>query len=212
VCPHCRLMAGENERLTEDLSGLLDTTRRQGNEIVGLKNALAQADVDHASNAQVQCLLLNWMHLCRGRTPDDKLKGRRPIIAPGSARWKIARAALREHTVQECLEAIEGLAALPYVGAHGRKADGKPSERFDDLEYALKDETFIEKARKYRARALGASERALFDAWRAAEATQTLYLTAWLGKWNRLQVEDDLVAGAGWGQVIDITTARKAAA
>lgn len=211
-CEHCKRFAHENEELTDEISGLLDTTRRQGREIVGLKNELRQRDADDPSHVEVRILLENWKRL-NGKTD-------RCIIAPGSKRWKIAKAALkREDCLQDCIESIEGYALLPYVVGGQRRGNGKPSERYDDLEYALGDETRVDKGRKYRAMALGADEPALFRAWKAADATKDLYFSAWWGKWNRERTtqeqarkQAELVSESGWGNVVDISSVRKDAA
>lgn len=171
----------ENEKLTNQLSGYMATQRRDAGTIGSLTAELRKRDIEDPANADVQCVLDNWVHHCRSITR----KGRQPVIDPGSKRWTIARKALKRHSVAECLEAIEGLALLPYVTDRGRTATGRPSQRYDDIEYALKDETTVERCRKYRARVLGASADMLFEASQAASATACLYSTAFLTKLGR---------------------------
>lgn len=223
MCDDCRDLAEKNARLGEEISGLLYTTRRQGHEIVSLKAEATKRAKTSTNAAQIECVLVNWMRLCRGRTSHDGKKGRLPVIDADSKRWKLVAKALKSHDVSECLEAVEGLAAMPYVGAYGRAASGLPSQRYDDIEYALKDEGQIEKARKWRAQALGASERALFDAWTAASGTETFYLTAWLNRYqrdehHRLPGHKQIThtaelerAWAGGADVIDLASRRPAA-
>lgn len=215
MCDTCTSLLLENGQLTEEVSGLLDTTRRQGREIVGLKNELRKQDIEDPSNAAVQVLLQNWLRLT-GR-------GARTVVEPGGKRWKVAKAALkREGGQQRCLESIEGYALLPYVGAHGRQATGKQSQRFDDIEHSLGDETKVDRGRKYRAQALGASADMLFEAYEAANATAHLYLTASIGRncrdrYEQLSHEEQAahriqVARTVYGDnVIDLSTRRSAA-
>lgn len=173
-------LLAENEALTEEISGLLDTTRRQGREVVALKRELNRATESDPKSQDVRGVLDAWKRLCghpRAKCPTD-----------GKA-WKVTLRAMRHHSRQEVMEAIEGLALMPYVGAHGRQAAGKPSDRYDDVEHALKDETTIRRFRTYRARALGASSLDLFGVYEALAAEADLYLRAAVTRWHREELK-----------------------
>lgn len=218
ACPHCRVLAEQNAQLAEEASGLLKAQRYLAGENSRLSSKSVDDDLRDPKKAPIIIVLENWAHLM-GKRKDV-------LIGPGTKRWALTRQALsREEQMGEgmglkrCLMAIEGLACKPYVTGHGRSASGRPSERFDDVKYALGDETRVDACLKYRAQAMDATEAEWFDAWKAVDATQQLYFQVWLGKWTRDQtmaerkaVQDAMVTDAGWGQVIDISTVRKQAA
>jgi hypothetical protein len=183
VCDDCKLLAEQNAAQAEELSGALHTVRKLGAENLRLRGAVPHGDPDDPKTANVWFILENWLWLCRGRKRSDGL-GRLPVIDPGSKRWRIVQAAERREPegAVACIEAIEGLACKPYVSSHGRSAEGRPSQRYDDVEYALKDETTVERCRRYRAEVLGASEPVLFHAWQQCAASDHLYFSLWMGK------------------------------
>jgi hypothetical protein len=162
-------LLSENEHLTEEISGLLYTTRKQAASIAALTRELRKTHADDPTATEIEIVLANWKH----HTGHPKAKT--PV---GGKRWVVVKKALKDHTLEELLEAIEGLGLVPYVGNHGRKTDGKPSERYDDVEHALRDETTIARFRSYRARALKASSSVLLDVYAAVGATETLYASA----------------------------------
>jgi len=182
----CLECAEKNARLTEDLSGALHTIRKLGAENLRLRGAGTHAHPDDPKTANVYVVLENWLWLCRGRKRSDG-KPRLPVIDPGSKRWTIAQRAINREPegVRACVEAIEGLACKPYVSAHGRTEHGRPSQRYDDIEYALKDETTVERCRRYRAEVLGANEPILWQAYQAANASAFLYGMLWSESYAR---------------------------
>ena len=182
---HDSLMA-ENEQLTNEMSGLLHTTRKLGREIVGLRNRLRQQDIDDPANANVLMLLQSWVRLT-GRTKQSN-------IQPGSDRWDMARKAIKREGsgqggeptgVKRCILAVEGIALRPYGPAYNRQATGKPSDRLDDLEYALSTSKRVDDAIRIRATVLGASADDLFDAVSQIRATEHLYSLALTAATNR---------------------------
>jgi hypothetical protein len=172
VCDDCQKLLNENEELTNEVSGLLSQVRQQARREQALTRELTKLRSDDPASAEIEIVLANWKH----HTGHPKAKT--PV---GGKRWVVVKKALKDHTLEELLEAIEGLALVPYVGNHGRKTDGKPSERYDDVEHALRDETTIARFRSYRARALKASSSVLLDVYAAVGATETLYASAVLG-------------------------------
>jgi hypothetical protein len=184
----CRECAEKNALLTDELSGALHTVRKLGAENSRLRGGGPHNAPDDPKTVNVWIILENWMWLCRGRKRNDR-KPRLPVIDPGSKRWQIASRALKRESegMIACIEAIEGLACRPYVidTPPFRSASGRPSQRKDDIEYALKDETQVEKARMWRAETLGASEPALWHAYQAAEASAFLYGVLWSESHNR---------------------------
>lgn len=179
VCNDCRTLAEQNAAQAEELSGALHTIRKLGAENSRLRGQTIHAG-DDLKTANVWVILENWLWLCRGRKRGDK-RGRLPLIDPGSKRWTIAAKAEKREPegVRACVEAVEGLACKPFVTNHGRSPQGRPSQRYDDIEYALKDETAVERCRKYRAEVLGATEGVLFAAWQQLAATEGLYWSLW---------------------------------
>jgi hypothetical protein len=224
MCNDCRDLSEQNAKLTDELSGALHAVRKLGAENVKLRGASVHSPESDIKTANVWIVLENWLWLCRGRKRNDG-KGRLPLIDPGSTRWTIASRAIKREPegVHACLEAIEGLAAKPYViSGQGRSATGRPSQRVDDIQYALKDETTVERCRRYRAEVLGASEAVLFHAWQACSATDHFYFVAWSGKRARDQHERlpsnkqdrhraELERAWAGAEVIDLQSRRSAA-
>lgn len=68
-------------------------------------------------------------------------------------RWKAVAGMLdADHSVQELKEAVDGVAAMPFVGPRGRCAqDGPGCSRQDELELVMRDETNVQRFRDYAA-------------------------------------------------------------
>jgi hypothetical protein len=75
-------------------------------------------------------------------------------VAPKARVFKSKRrdnvlARLREGaTVDELKEAVDGMAARPYVNGNGRSPVGKPDQRYDDLEVVCRDEQHVTRFRR----------------------------------------------------------------
>ncbi len=176
----------ENAGLTDEISGYMRTNRTQSRQIGALSAELRKLSAADPRSADIQTVLVNWQNLT-GR--------KRAAIDPSTKRWRMVATALkREHGVQgmdgqeRCIHAVEGVALLPYVGTHGRQAHGKPSRRYDDVQYALGDESMVERALKYRAVVLGACTDDLVMAWEQAGKTLDLYATIVMRRFARQEI------------------------
>lgn len=137
----------ENTRNGEEMAGLQAQLRRAGAAEMRLRRELAQQREDDPAAENVRDLLAFWQRQLKPKAMID------PKTPRGGKRWKVAQDALKltDGDVQMCRDAISWLALVPYVTAQGRRGSGKASQRYDDIEYALKDEARIEEfARKWR--------------------------------------------------------------
>jgi hypothetical protein len=78
--------------------------------------------------------------------------------------------------VEALMEAIDGLALVPFVGAQGRTATGTAKQRHDDLTLVFRDEVTVERFRGYVASAESEALVRIETApasqkWRLVEAT-----------------------------------------
>jgi hypothetical protein len=182
VCRQCAELEAERDELRrllakahDDLMGQTQTVTVQGKEIGKLKRELSsessplamdvrrvlefwqekhpRANIDPAgSRAKV---VRGAMKL--GHTDPPLPCPKHDLIAEGEKRDKDARCTVAD----ELIEAIEGLRLMPFVGPHGRCAEGgRGARRFDGIEYALTDrktgapsEATIERFRGYARRA-----------------------------------------------------------
>lgn len=176
MCERCddleqqnRELAEMNAELSEEVSGLMIQVRKQAGREAALARELRAVFEADPRAEEIREVLEAWKRLLghkRAKCPAD------------GKRYKLVRAALRSHTKEELIEALEGLALVPFVGAHGRKPNGKKHERYDDVEHALRDEVTIQRCRGYRERARRASFESLHEVYKASEATAHAHFTA----------------------------------
>jgi hypothetical protein len=151
----------ENEELTNELSGALSTIRTLGRQNAALRGELTRRAEDSPRAEDIRTVLDAWLQAHpRAKTPT------------GGKRWRtVNRALALGHGVNELLEALAGLRAFPYVGSTGRASTGRPDQRYDDVEHALRDESTIERFRRYAQRATSAPEQDPF--WAHVDAQDT---------------------------------------
>jgi hypothetical protein len=149
-----RTLQEQNNALAEENAGLSHQLRRAGAAEMGLRRKLEKACEDEPDAPDIRRVLNAWKrHHPKAKTP---LAGKRAGVV---------RKALRSHTVEECIEALEGLALLPFVTKGGRRPTGPPECRYDDVEHALRDEQTIARFRSYWSRAKAANLEQRYDAW-----------------------------------------------
>jgi hypothetical protein len=121
--------------LGEQLAGVQLQARRAGQAEVAIRRQLQEAMEADPKSEQIRDVLNHWQaHHPRAKTPT------------GGKRFVTVKKALKlGFTVEQLKQALDGLRALPYVGPAGRMAAGKPDQRFDDVEHALRDEQTIER-------------------------------------------------------------------
>lgn len=121
--------------LGEQLAGVQLQARRAGQAEVAIRRQLQEAMEADPKSEQIREVLNHWQaHHPRAKTPT------------GGKRFVTVKKALKlGFTVDQLKQALDGLRALPYVGPAGRMAAGKPDQRFDDVEHALRDEQTIER-------------------------------------------------------------------
>lgn len=110
--------------------GLVKLTKKQAKENAQLSRRI-QEDADpmrHPKGADIVKLIERW----KRATGHEKSK-------TSADRVKLIKARLSdEYSVEQIALAIDGLACFPFVVNAQRKSEGKPSQRFDQLEHALK--------------------------------------------------------------------------
>lgn len=156
----------QNNQLAEENAALSHQLRRAGMAEMALRRQLEKTLEDEPEAEQIRSIITYWK---------VKLGHPRAKAPMGGKRAKIVRAALRTHSVTELKQAIDGLALLPYVTDKGRRPTGEPSQRYDDLEYALKDEQRIERFRAYWDRAMRADVWRRYEAWEMVSAVADRY-------------------------------------
>ena len=179
-----RTLSDQQAEQATEIAGLQLQLRRAGQAEVALRNQLNQAtEADTEHDVEIRTLCDAW----------KRLLGHPKAKAPKTGkRWKVAKAALRHHSAEECMEAIQGLALLPYVGPKGRVATGDEKQRFDDLEHCLGDETKVDRFRGYWLRAQEAAElgtEAMFDTWQKVSALEVHWSGLVLGAAVRREQE-----------------------
>lgn len=179
TCDRCQSYAEENAALTEEISGLMHTIRKQAQTIAGATSELRKAHAEDPRSKDIEFVLTRWRRLCghpRAKCPVD-----------GKA-WKAVKRAIGPwgYTLEEILEAVEGVALAPYDAGYGkRKVAGTPKERKDDLGFVLRDEENIAKFRDIAQRGHKASYSQLNDAHIALMTTEDLYLRLMIEACNR---------------------------
>jgi hypothetical protein len=163
------------QALTEEVSGLVYTTRKQAQIIAGLQGKQTAKRNSDALDRHVMGILRTWKILLAPRAS----------ISVEGARADLARKALNVLTVGDpdnprpigerrhlCIDAVRGLSLRQYVGPRGRSGDPYPgSQRRHELRYALMDEEHIEDhARFYRS----TLARPVDHAWAAFKRAQEI--------------------------------------
>lgn len=149
-CPHCRTFAVENEKLTDEVSGLLSLTRRQALSEQALRRELKNARHAEPLARDITAILKLWRALCSTKRSSIDLDGKRAAIARTAL--KSLTAADPDATPEEqrrqrrrmCMDAVRGLALRPYVVNAQRKGAGTKDQRYAKIEHALGDEGRIE--------------------------------------------------------------------
>ena len=119
-----------------DLQNAETELRGMRREVKRLKTELDKARGQHVGQADANAVFDYWC---------GKLSKRKGTKF-GEKRQRVVKARLRENfTVDELRLAIDGCARFPFVTGQGRRAEGKPSERYDDLELICRDETTVER-------------------------------------------------------------------
>lgn len=186
-CPRCMPIAELNAKLNEELAVQRAIAIREARRSNALTQQLRVAHEEDQSSVEIRRLLSEW----------QKLLGHpKAKIHAGGKRWQTAKGALRHHSFDECLEAIQGLALFPYVVNATRSPSGDPKQRYDGVEHALRDETVIERMRKEKRRAGEASFFDLEEVWYAVRATADFYGQVAVAAARREQAEREAPNGA----------------
>lgn len=126
----------DQAELGEQLAGVQIQARRAGQAEVAIRRQLQEAMEADPKSEQIRDVLNHWAAFHpRAKTPT------------GGKRFAVVKKALKlGFTVDQLKQALDGLRAFPYVcPPAGRTAVGKPEQRFDDVEHALRDEQTIER-------------------------------------------------------------------
>ena len=130
--------------LGEMLAGRELQLRRAGQAEVALRRELDRTREEAPDGETVRVILNYWKRKLGHPRAKSPLTGKRA---------QVVRKALRENKAEEIMEAIDGLALVPFVGDGGRRPTGTPEQRYDELEIALRDETSVRRFRGYAQRA-----------------------------------------------------------
>jgi hypothetical protein len=161
-----------------------------------------EREEEEALNPEVRKALKHWV----------KVMGKRKStqVGPGSSRAEFMRKVLarKGYDLAGVLEAIDGCAALPYVGPHGRQATPvagrRNGGRHDDLSLIFRDDETYDRFRTYsrdlqtaleveRLRACGVSEDAAYELMHLRlENDQLVEFTARV--WDLASLDDKMLA------------------
>lgn len=121
--------------LGAQLAGVQIQARRAGQAEVAIRRQLQEAMEADPKSEEIRDVLNHWQaHHPRAKCPT------------GGKRFVVVKKALKlGFDVDQLKVALDGLRQFPYVGPGGRKATGDKSERYDDVEHALRDEATIER-------------------------------------------------------------------
>lgn len=167
----------------QEIAGLQQQLRRAGSAEMALRRELNRVREDEPQAQEVRAVLDHWKRRLGHPKAKCPLTGKRA---------KVVRLALRSHSLAEVLEAVDGLALVPFVGARGRKQQGEPHERHDDVEHCLGDEQRIMRFRGYLQRARGTTVERRLELWRQACALEAAYLELLLHDVYKLNPPDSL--------------------
>lgn len=131
-CPSC----GE---VHPEVSQLLDRHLQDMRTISALKAELSRQRKNSPQAQQARQVFEYWV---------ERL-GKNGNVVFGPAREKAVQARLREYPLEVVLRAVDGCALMPYVGPHGRQADGRGAKKHDDLALICRDETTVERFASY---------------------------------------------------------------
>jgi hypothetical protein len=153
-CPRCEAERRRADAVQDDLDGAWRDVRSKNRRIGALEAELAkQAEADPGAQ-EVKGVLRHWIEAL-GKNPKTTK------IPLDGKRAKVVRGALKDHSPEECREAIDGLATKRFAGPGGRHRIKAPGTKlFDDIHYALGDESTIERCRGYLADAKSEAEEA----------------------------------------------------
>lgn len=116
--------------LEDELAGAYQTIKIQNRKIGTLERKVAEeADpLNHPKGKEIVALIERWMRATgheKSKISDDRVK--------------LVKARLRDgYTPEQIALAIDGLAANPFVVNAQRRPEGKPSQRYDQLDHCLK--------------------------------------------------------------------------
>jgi hypothetical protein len=132
-------LSDENDQLGQELAGARRTVRTLERQITKLSTDLDRAHETDPRSVEIKVILEYWKLKTGHKRAKTPLTGERAKLVKGK---------LRTYKAGELMEAIDGLALLPYVRDGKRVAYGHPSERYDDIDHALGTEKRIETHRR----------------------------------------------------------------
>ena len=139
VDPTSGELAGDAEAT---ILGLLKIVEKQARENAKLEKRVAEDEdpMNHAKGADIVALFDRW-----------KLGSNHPKAKLGGPRVKLVKARLKDGfdiagdgTEPDLELAIDGICSYPFQVYDKRNATGRPQDRRDDFELALKDEKHVE--------------------------------------------------------------------
>ena len=114
----------------DTIAGLLETIKNQARKIGSLERRITEEEdpLSHAKGTEIIGLIERW-----------KIATGHPKSKTSADRVKLIKSRLRDgYSVEQIELAIDGLASHPFVVNAQRRAEGKDSQRYDQLEHCLK--------------------------------------------------------------------------
>jgi hypothetical protein len=175
------------QALTEEVSGLVYTTRKQAQTIAGLQGQRTRKRNQDALDADVLGVLRMWKALLHPKATIELEGKRAEQVRDALTKYTAGTRSERRHM---CMDAIRGLSLRPYAGPRGRSGDPYPgSKRYTQIAHALKDEIQIEEhARFYRSVKARPVDKA-YAALKRADELQERYFWLWLQAFNGWKAE-----------------------
>lgn len=145
-CEHCQYERDRADRLAEDAMLLKQEGIGQLRKINALKTELSRQRKEHPNAKAAAALFDHW----------KTVTGKNSNTVYGEAREKALLERLVQFSEEQLRLAIDGVAAMPYVGRKGRQANPGPgAKRYDELTLVLRDETTVERFIGYGMEAKG---------------------------------------------------------
>ncbi len=139
-CEQCARLAVELRQANHDVAVAETELRRQRRSIGALRAQLADKHRTAPNAEEVRRVLEHWQH---------KLMPRAEIPLDGK-RADLVRKQLRNFDADTLCLAVDGLAMVPFVGAHGRQAhDGPDAKRHADVSHFCGDEERVQRMAGY---------------------------------------------------------------
>lgn len=134
TCETCTREKARAQALMIDVENLQADLLAKNRELARIKGELTRQRESSPEHKSVLLVFDHW----RNKTGHKQAK-------LGDKRAQVVRSRLRDgFTEDQLLKAVDGCARFPFVGDGGRRSEGRPDERYDDLELICRNEVQVE--------------------------------------------------------------------